>query len=179
MLKVTGCFCFDLETGAKIIGWLGLFRSAFLPPTTFFAVLEIQKCLKNPQPSITSLGEHKSCILVNNFDLLGVSPIYSIPILISIALYILLLVGINNRNQNYIIPVIFKIFIGIAFEGIILLFAISILSLSDPDVFQIFIAVVIECLLSLYFAAVLAELYKKIKLDEPPSYNVSYSYVNV
>ncbi|CAG9797721.1 unnamed protein product [Chironomus riparius] len=171
-MKVTGCFCFDLETGGKILGWLGIIGGVILLIGSFNIEIETQNCSISDEQS----SDFKvSCIEPNIKINPDVKPIGIVLLIGGLILYSLLLVGINNRNHNLLLPVIFAYIAGIVIDVILLITIIFVVGSFDSLIgyflVPLFFVILIHSCLSIYFARVLYSLYEKIKSErELPSY---------
>ncbi|KAL7041734.1 hypothetical protein ACKWTF_000873 [Chironomus riparius] len=161
MLTVKKFLCFKLETGGKIIGWLGVIGSGLIIPVLILLMVMVSSlsCKEINQLDKRYADELTGELGLNDCQTIFGAFIIICSILIAIymfgfVIYFLLLRGISNQNEKKILP-------AVIIEAVVLV-GFALYSLANMTV-ETLVEAIIVGLIHFYIFTVLYSLYVKIR----------------
>ncbi|XP_070499285.1 uncharacterized protein [Chironomus tepperi] len=172
MVTVKSCCCFGLETGALILGWLGIIGSAIgglflLALLAGYNALTCDDIFKNEhfQQSFPD-WEMKDCQFLKTIILITII-VGLVSNLILFIIYVCLVKGIKARNPGKIIPAVVVTAFGVV--GAILFHLVT-FSVKGA------LFAIIDIGIGIYFFLVLYSTYVNIRNEKRRSYSAQYAH---
>ncbi|XP_070499486.1 uncharacterized protein [Chironomus tepperi] len=167
---VERCCCFDLETGGKILGWLGIIFGGILSVIIFLVLIMVlpmscEDITADPQLHQVLPNISNNCTVFKIASIIALIIILAM-VLVSVAIDVMLVQGISSRNPGKIIPAV--IIQGLGFVSTV---GKGVLSFSGEGIFS----AVIGGLIMFYFFIVLYSLYVKIRDEKKTVHNTQFS----